>query len=243
MIQFFTTITSIILFAVSLFGQNEINIYDQTKELLDEFKLKHVSPPKRDSSLNHRIGELLLDEMDDRGFYYLKFDSTLIMETKYFDSEGLSRQLDFLLRKIYKNYHERIEYVARTFENIYSQGSKYADQGMLHFGGTKQKYKDDYPALLKKWKRYIAYNTYLKIFDNLDPEIITDKNATLKIFPTYWDMVVDEEKCSLEEYDLSYEDFCEVFLECIAKSHDPHSSYFTYMEAMDFLKSLSWTKP
>lgn len=220
------------------FGQNT-TIYDRAKELLDEFKNRHVNPPKQDTTLNIRIGELLLDEMDDKGFYYLKFDSTLIMETKYFTSTGLSKTLDFQLRKIYKNYHERIEYVAKTLENAYGKGAEFTEMGKIHFGGKHQKYKDDYPALLNKWKRYLAYNTYLKIFDNLEPEIITDKNKTLQVFPKYWDMTVDEEKCSLTDYDLSYEDFCDVFLETIAKAHDPHSSYFTYQESYDFFKSLS----
>ncbi|MCB0478244.1 MAG: hypothetical protein KDC84_08780 [Crocinitomicaceae bacterium] len=217
----------------------EGNIYDRAKDLLDEFNEKHVAPPARDSVFSIRIGELLLDEMDDRGYFYLKFDSTLIMETKFFDEQGLSKTLDFHLRNIYKNYHERIEYVGKALENLKAKGSEYTEFGELYFGKGNQRYKDDYPALLGKWKRYIAYSTYLKIFDVVEPKIMTDKNATLRLFPKYWDMVVEDETCGLDDYDLSYEDFCNVFLECIAKAHDPHSSYFTYQESTDFFNSLS----
>ncbi|MEZ4938102.1 MAG: S41 family peptidase [Crocinitomicaceae bacterium] len=232
------TISIIFFVALPIFSQDR-NIYDRAKDLLTEFNEKHISPPSRDSLFSLRIGELLLDEMDDRGYFFLDFDSVLIMETKYFDEEGLSKTLDFHLRNIYKNYHERIEYVAKTFENLAGKGDEYNDFGELTFGKRKKRYQEDYPALLSKWKRYVAYSTYLRIFDNVEPKIMMDKNATLRIFPKYWDEVVADETCGLNDYDLSYEDFCNVFLECIAKAHDPHSAYFTYEESTDFFNSMS----
>lgn len=177
--------------------------------------------------------------MDDRGFFYLQFDSLLILETPYFDGEGLSKTLDFHLRKIYKNYHERIQYVSKTFESLKGKGQEYTDFGEIHFRKGGQNYKDDYPALLNKWKRYLAYSTFLKLFDHVEPDVLVDRNACLKLFPKYWDMTLEEEVCGLEDYDLSYEDFCDVFLECIAKAHDPHSSFFTYQESIDFFNSMS----
>jgi carboxyl-terminal processing protease len=214
-------------------------IYNRTKEIVGEFSDAHVQPLKMDSTFNERLGTLLLNEMDDRGYFFLKFDSITIMQTKYADNEGITKTLDFKLRGIHKNYLERIKYVRNTFNNMKDQGAKYTEFGRIYFDGSPSTYKKDYPELLRKWKSYLTYITYLKIFETVDPKIMVNKDSTHAIFPKFWNQTIDEEYCSLNDYDLSYEEFCNVFLECVTKSYDPHSSFFTYEESMDFFNSIS----
>ena len=226
--------------SLHLIAQPDHNIQKKATEVLTQFKNHHYLPPKIGPAFNSRIGELLLIELDKKGFFFLREDSTLIMETSFLDSVGIHKELDSTLNHIYNLYLSRIEFVRQQLELLKNKGEDHFSLGRIYFSGKgPSSYKEDDDELLKKWKRYMIYSSYMNLFDLEDSLTIHTKDSTHAKFPKYWNETVEKEFCSLTDYDLDYEEFYSVFLECLAKAHDPHSSFFTYEESNDFFNSIT----
>lgn len=230
-----------IILLIPLFSVGQSDIYERADEMLAQFKAKHYLPPDYDSAFALRVGEVLLDELDSKGFFFMEEDSLLIMSQPYTNSNGLNTDLDKLLKEVHKTYMERVDYMKVELKKFLGKGSENIESGKIYYSGPNKPkpFKSDYQELLNRWRTFLVYSTYMNLFDLEDSIRVNNIDSCHTVYPKYWDDAVNEEICSLEDYDLTYEEFCDIFMDCLAKAHDPHSTFFTYEETNYFISSIS----
>lgn len=219
---------------------------DRSKKLFDVIQLYHFNDVDLNDSTSSFIFDRFLEEMDPSGMIFLQEDITKLSAFRYkIDDEIKGKKVEFfaLFADLFKErllesrtYHDQVS--AMKLDFLKEESVDLDDDAFFAYCETKEQ-------LSEKWRLWTKYSILEEIFDY--EYVDSADSAPVDSLLQY----VDEIRASIfegEEYyikgflenPIGYEAHLGTFyLNAIANSFDPHTTYFSPVEKEKFEDELS----
>ncbi len=207
----------------------------------------HYHPLPLNNELSRRTYHNFLEISDPWGFYLLPQDLEELSSFQFKLDEEISNKSCTFTSKMALLFKERISQADSLVNSILNQNFDFQRKETLFINyskktKTKQNSKETH---YEKWRKYLKHSIIRQIYSDLDDSTAnTIKYAEFyKKIPDAKDKIRTRINCSLEKKANPKEGLPQImhsiFMESIALSYDPNSSYFTQDDNDWFISSLS----
>lgn len=212
---------------------------------LNSLGTRHFSPLAIDDVFSERVYGEFLDSLDPRKLFFTETDISILSEFR--DdvdndlNEGDSRFFDAAITL----YEARVLEVKAFYKSILKEDFDYSLDESFQSDPKKRDYVTDEGELRVFWRSYIKYLLMLAVFDDRgNGEENTEKVDGFTFSPKVLKKAQKKVKTNLSRrFDRLLKDVRESgfhrFINSIASSFDPHTSYFPPEDKEDFDISLS----
>lgn len=218
----------------------------QSNAIYNTVKRYHYAPIPLDDDFSKSVFENYLNEIDPGGYYFLNSD---IEELKQFETSidnEIEEKSDAFFKKSAELFKVRLKAVDSLIHVLESTKFDLTKDEVLSFADTDYPdYLDDYNQLKERWRKWIKYSIIDELFMNdyfEDPLNETVSNLLTKVEEAKKD-AFDYEYYGIKSYlehPAGYTKFLATFyLDAIATTFDPHTTYFSDVERENFVEDLS----
>lgn len=229
-----------LLFLVSLFTgfRTNANTDPKDKVLLTILKYVltqgHYEPQQIDDAFSVKVYDEFLERLDPSKRYFLQsdIDEFSVYKTKI-DDQINNEDLSFFFL-VYERFMQRTEESKVYYKEILANKFNFEVIETLELDPEKLSYAKSKNELMNVWKKQLKYNALTRLYDK-----ISDEEDKFKTDSTYVKKPIDALEIDVREatltsmddlYDrideLTYSDWFSTYVNCIAESFDPHTTYF-----------------
>jgi len=230
-----------LLFIVSLFTsfQTTANTDPKDKVLLTILKYvlvqAHYEPQQIDDAFSVKVYDKFLERLDPSKRYFLQSDINEFAAYKTkIDDQINNEDLTFFFL-VYERFVQRTEESKTYYKEILANKFNFGISGeTLNVDSDKTPYSKSKNELVNLWNKQLKYNVLTRLYDK-----ISDEDDKYKADSTYVKKPIDKLEIEAREatlssmndlYDrieeLTYSDWFSTYVNCIAESFDPHTTYF-----------------
>ena len=243
---------ALILLSVSVLGQPISCFCDQTKALIQTLEKNHYQAIPVGEQLTLRAYRLFLQTLDPHGLYFIASDtSTLSACKKDFFERNNNESCSSAFSKISALYHHRLVEADLLINQMLLAPFNFNVNDSIYFDENERlNFAQDKKMLKHGWVRWLKYEalTYLFSPDSTnDMPFEKTNHVLLQKEPEIRNKIKVKEKRYIKrilEHPDGFENYvATAFLNAVASSFDPHSSYFSPAEKRNFESSLSTDAP
>jgi carboxyl-terminal processing protease len=243
---------ALILLSDNALGQSDTNFCEQTKLLIQTLEKYHYQPIPIGRQLSQRAYVLFLQAIDPHGLYFTASDTaTLLACKKDFFGEANNQPCNSTFPKICSLYRHRLEEADSLIGKLLKSPPDFTVNDSIYFGeNAKLYFAKDKEMLKKGWVKWLKYEalTYLFSPDSTNDEPFSKTSPELlRKEPEIRNKIKVKEKRYIKrilEHPDGFENYvASAFLNAVAASFDPHSSYFSATDKQNFESSLSTNAP
>jgi carboxyl-terminal processing protease len=205
---------------------------------------KHVAPVGCNNELSNRVFSIFIESTDPGGLIFLESDIDQFGGYKNDIDNQIEKGSTEFLDLVTSRYIERLSQVDSILKTINVLELGFLEKTEINFNKDGEiLYSQTLPELKIEWTKSIKYDM-LQLMYSTFPNISFNEDSIKKVIDFVGPKVQAENDCWLFSYGLGDEKYIKdmmtyEFLDAIAKSYDPHSSYFTEDIKEEFDVSLS----
>jgi carboxyl-terminal processing protease len=240
--------STFIILTVCASGQATDRFCEQNKSLLHILENKHYKPIAIGGELSSRTYKLFLQALDPHGLYFVAPDTNILSLCKkniLEDPENADCKITF--QKICTLYHQRLKEADTLISLILQKPFDFALTDSIYFGDNeKLTLARDQQMLKRGWIKWLTYEALLYLFS---PDSANDKpfaknnQVILRKEPEVRNKLKVREKRYIRRILNNPDGFenyvASAFLNAVAGSFDPHSSYFSPSDKRNFESAIS----
>jgi carboxyl-terminal processing protease len=206
-------------------------------------KYQHYQPLEINDSFSQRVYTLFLNQLDENKLFFHAKDLDRLSKYTYKIDDEVRARTYTSVDDIIATYMERIA-TAQTYSNeVFSNKIHLNQNRVFEIPDKNRKESKNTKELRQYWK---DYNTFLVMENYVRKMINQEKSVRLegdsfvpKPLDSLMNQAVLEVKKNQKEWfkrllRLKDKDYFDMFVNCIAMSYDPHSSYFPPRQKEDF---------
>ncbi|MBN1501511.1 MAG: carboxy terminal-processing peptidase [Spirochaetes bacterium] len=224
---FVMIITSfIIILSFSCASKSEGLVRDDVKLLINAFLKAHVSENSFNDKISERTLDNLINSLDPMKMFFMKSDITEFAKYKTeLDDDFKAENYDFL-ETITNRYLKRFDEKMTTVKSLLKNDYDFTIDEYLDINTDETDYPDTEAQAAERWRKYIKFQmlNYINIGKS-------QEEAKDKIRKRY-DITEKDVKAQNDS------DMYANFVNAVAMSLDPHTSYMTPEENQDFQISM-----
>lgn len=213
-----------------------------------EIEGQHYNPIQVDDKFSERVFNLFLNRIDINKKFFMKPDIQKLAAFKYLiDDEVHNGQLRFF-DVADSIYLVREAQVKKYYPDILASPFDFTQNESFESDGKKMEYAADTNALKESWRKYLKYQTLIRLADMIDSrDKAMEKSDTAKKDTTYLgktDAQLEAIARSkvLKNLNDSFnpqnaadrDDRMNLFLGCMANVQDPHTEFFPPVDKQNF---------
>ncbi|MDF1517228.1 MAG: carboxy terminal-processing peptidase [Lutibacter sp.] len=229
-----------LLFVFSLFTSFQTNATNDPKDKVLLTILKyvlvqgHYEPQQIDDAFSIKVYDDFLEKLDPSKRYFLQsdIDEFSVFRTKI-DDQINNEDLSFFFL-VYNRFTQRSEESKIYYKEILANKFNFETVETLELDPEKVPYAKTKNDLINIWNKQLKYNALTRLYDK-----ISDEEDKLKADSTYAKKPTDSLEIEVREAtltsmndlyeridELTYSDWFSTFINCIAETFDPHTTYF-----------------
>lgn len=229
-----------LLFVLSLLTsfQTTANTDPKDKILLTILKYVlvqgHYEPQQIDDAFSVRVYDEFLERLDPSKRYFLQsdIDEFSAYKTKI-DDQINNEDLTFFFL-VYERFMKSTEESKTYYKEILANKFNFQVSETLEIDPEKIPYPQTKNDLVNQWNKQLKYNALTRFYDK-----ISDEDDKYKVDSTYVKKSMDSLEIEVREAtltsmndlynridELTYSDWFSTYVNCIAESFDPHTTYF-----------------
>ncbi|WP_192821580.1 carboxy terminal-processing peptidase [Rufibacter sp. LB8] len=213
-----------------------------TKVLMQGLSSAHYSPEKLDDDFSKKAFALYLERLDSNKKFLLQSDVDQLKayQTQLDDEfkNGSFKFFDLSMTLFQKRLKEAESY----YKEVLAKPFEFDKDETIEVKSEKLKFATSQAALKEEWRKYLKYQTLIRVADALDTQQKADTAGNKEPKKTQSVMEADARKKIQESYDelfkrmgqLEKEDWRSTYLNSFANIYDPHTEYFAPKEKEDF---------
>ncbi len=238
---------SIIIFCISLPGICQTTtVAERSKLLFDVIATNHYTSPGIDDSSSSFIFDSFLETLDPGGMFFIKEDIEKFEAYRYsIDDDVKFGKMEFF-SLFAETYKTRLNAALEHLDEIEQMEFDFLKDEKVNFGnGEIYKPSASEEELKDKWRLWAKYSILEEIFDYdyLENPTEAPLDSLLQHVNDARDYVFKDERFYIKNFlenPNGFESYLGTFyLDAIASSFDPHSSYFSPVEKQKFQDDLS----
>jgi carboxyl-terminal processing protease len=195
----------------------------------------HYEPQEIDDAFSVKVYDDFLDRLDPSKRYFLKsdIDEFSAYKTKI-DDQINNEDLSFFFL-VYERFVKRTEESKTYYKEILANPFNFGISGeTLNIDSENTPYSKTKNELVNLWNKQLKFNSLTRFYDK-----ISDEDDKLKADSTYVKksmdaLEIEARKATLSSMndlyeridELTYSDWFSTYINCIAESFDPHTTYF-----------------
>ncbi|HEY4789135.1 MAG TPA: carboxy terminal-processing peptidase [Bacteroidales bacterium] len=233
-------------------SQSPLNYCTEERLLLHALETFHYQPVPIGSQLTERTYKLFLETLDPHGLYFIVSDTAILSSCKTEMIEKNNAHLcEDCFTKISDLYRERLIEADSVISDVLQTPLTFTSNDSIYFGETENiNFAKDKKTLRNGWKRWLKYQALLYLFSpdstNDNPFLRKDSQILKKETEVINKIKIREQRFinRILNSPQGFSNYvASAFLNALAASFDPHSSYFSPSEKQDFESSLSPDAP
>ncbi|MDO9273996.1 MAG: carboxy terminal-processing peptidase [Lutibacter sp.] len=194
----------------------------------------HYEPQQIDDAFSVKVYEEFLERLDPSKRYFLQsdIDEFSAYKTKI-DDQINNEDLTFFFL-VYERFMQRTEESKTYYKEILANKFNFEVKETLEIDPEKLAYPKTKNDLVNLWNKQLKYNALTRLYDK-----ISDEEDKFKADSTYVKKPTDSLEIEVREAtltnmndlyeridELTYSDWFSTFVNCIAETFDPHTTYF-----------------
>lgn len=194
----------------------------------------HYEPQQIDDAFSVKVYEEFLERLDPSKRYFLQsdIDEFSAYKTKI-DDQINNEDLTFFFL-VYERFMQRTEESKSYYKEILANKFNFEVKETLEIDPEKLAYPKTKNDLVNLWNKQLKYNALTRLYDK-----ISDEEDKFKADSTYVKKPTDSLEIEVREAtltnmndlyeridELTYSDWFSTFVNCIAETFDPHTTYF-----------------
>ena len=194
----------------------------------------HYEPQQIDDAFSVKVYDDFLERLDPSKRYFLQsdIDEFSAYKTKI-DDQINNEDLTFFFL-VYERFMKRTEESKTYYKEILANKFTFEAKETLEIDPEKIAYPKTKNDLVNIWNKQLKYNALTRLYDK-----ISDEEDKLKADSTYVKKPVDSLEIEVREAtltsmndlyeridELTYTDWFSTYVNCIAETFDPHTTYF-----------------
>lgn len=194
----------------------------------------HYEPQQIDDAFSVKVYDEFLERLDPSKRYFLQsdIDEFSAYKTKI-DDQINNEDLTFFFL-VYERFMQRTEESKTYYKEILANKFNFEAKETLEIDPEKIAYPKTKNDLVNIWNKQLKYNALTRLYDK-----ISDEEDKLKANSTYVKKSVDSLEIEVREAtltsmndlyeridELTYTDWFSTYVNCIAETFDPHTTYF-----------------
>jgi len=239
-----------IIFLITIFlfsgiksnGQYETKKINQIISVLEKI---HVDPVGINDTLSNRIFNNFISSLDPGEFIFLEEDITSF--NKYKDSlDDQIKANDFpFLTLVGNRYKKRLSQIDSIAKVVINKELVFSNKDTITFNASNEvDYKKTLSELTIKWENWVKYRILKYLYSSTPTLNISNKDSVTIALKRGSEKIKEEIECIVDSYEFEDESYFNYaflgdFLDAVALSYDPHSSFFTEEAKASFDNSLS----
>lgn len=224
------------------YGQYSTEKINQIVSVLEKI---HIAPLGINDTLSNRVYKKFIESLDPGEFIFLTKDIKLFEIYKdSIDDQINSKKYPFL-NLVGNIYIKRLYQIDSLVSILLEKDLSFSKLDTVTFNSTsKTNYKSSLKSLSKKWENWMKYKVLQNLYSTYPTLTISNKDSLAICLKHSVKKIKEETKCIIDPYSIEnkerieYSILCE-FLDAIALSYDPHSTFFTDEAKTSFDNSLS----
>ena len=232
---------------VSSFAQSETLCGKQSHAIWSLVKKYHYAPRPLNDELSAEIIDSYINMIDPGGYYFLQQDIDELYTYKdSVDDQVMAKKATFFERSaaLFKIRLSAVDSIITTLE---AAPVDYQKEEVLSYAEADfPDYANDYDDLKERWRKWLKYTTLDELFwggDYVDDALTASIDELLSQCETARKNVIAFERFEIKSYlqhPAGYENYlATLYLDAIATSFDPHTTFFSMIEKENFESDLS----
>jgi carboxyl-terminal processing protease len=218
----------------------------QSYAIYSTVKRYHYAPIPLDDVFSKAVFESYLNEIDPGGYYFLTSDIEQLKQFETSIDNEIESKSDAFFQKSAELFKIRLKAVDSLIHTLESSKFDLTKDEVLSFADADYPdYVDNYVQLKERWRKWMKYSIIDELFVNdyfEDPLNESVSNLLTKVEDAKKD-AFDYEYYNIKSYlghPAGYTEFLATFyLDAIATTFDPHTTYFSDVEKENFEEDLS----
>ncbi len=215
---------------------------DYAKSVISKIESIHIAPKEKNADFSSYIFDNFIEYIDPRKKYFTSVELQQLEQYKATLFDDLNGACEFV--NLTSNlYYDKIVRADSILNKI--NLTKLLDgHNSVRFGGLPTPRAASIKDLVSRWEKIIGYDVLYAVFDAYSTDGKLKEDSTNYYINTITKTVISREKCKLSSFiSKDKEAFkayvWDTFLDALATSYDPHTSYFSMSENNLFEQSLS----
>lgn len=193
----------------------------------------HYEPQDINDAFSEQVFYSFLESVDPAKRYFIKsdIDEFTIFKTRI-DDQIKVENISFYTM-VQERLQQRMEESKKYYKDILAQPFDFNVDETIDVDFEKQPYAANQNELINVWKKQLKHNTLVRLHEKLEEEIDKKKNDSLYVSKTFAELEIEARESTLKnmnEYfdfmdDLDHTDWFSNYINSIAESFDPHTTY------------------
>ena len=232
--------------AISVYCQPTSLVGSQSHAIMRTVNTYHYSPPEFNDSFSLDVFDGFISSLDGGGFYFLQADIQRFEKHKYQIDDQIKSKTSSFFDEVIAVYKIRLLAADSLLNLLENEKPDYSLNEVLSYK------PEDYPdyvtslsELKERWRKWLKYSTLDELFNGdyyENPLEETNESLLSKIHIARKD-AFDYEKYEIKSFlenPSGYENYLSVYyLDVIALTCDPHTSFFSARDRDEFVEELS----
>ena len=199
----------------------------------------HYDPQPINDKFSEKLFDLYLDRIDWGKRYMTQEDIDKLEMYRYdLDNEAQEGNYEFFDLS-YEMLNANLEKTENFYKEILAQPFDFNKEETIEFDSEKRDFEKDDAALKDYWRRYLKYQTLIRLVDKLEAQEKVGEETEIKSFE---DLEKESREDVLEVFNTTYErmkktkrsERLSFYLGTIAQIFDPHSDYLAPLDREEF---------
>lgn len=220
-------------------NKNEVLV----RAVMQGLNTAHFKPEKVDDAFSKKVYDLYLKRLDYNKKYFTQADiAQLNKYERQLDDQVKQGSFEFLDASM-KLFNERLDETEKYYKEILSKPFDYTVEEKIETNPDKISFPADKAALRETWRKYLKYQTLIRLNDRLEEQETASKSKEGKQAAKSMAAIEAEAREKVKEsYDeqfrrmrqMDQEDKLSLFMNAIANAYDPHTTYMPPKEKAAF---------
>ncbi|WP_231402671.1 carboxy terminal-processing peptidase [Hymenobacter guriensis] len=208
----------------------------------------HYQPEKIDDNFSKRVFDLALKRVDYNKMFLLQTDVARLRKYQTSIDDQVRAGTHEFLDVTSQLIEQRTREAQTLYRDILSKPFDFTVEESVETDSDKLTFPVDKAAQREQWRKYLKYETMLRMSEMMDAQTKKDPKATTpEPVRTPAEMEAEARKRVLKNYDDKFSDILQtdandrfaLYANAIANTYDPHTEYFAPRDKADFDLSMT----
>lgn len=228
----------LLLFSKELFAQYNTDACVTLSKINSLIKEFHYKPKPINDSLSANVFNNFIKTLDERNNLFLESEITSLKKHKYkLDDYSKNINCSFL-NEFFATYQKAVARQARVIESIKNEKFPLSSNDIMKTSKKVLPYFKTEEELKKYYKKRMLFDVLNEI-----TRISSNKDSLIAVFQSVSEIskqkTFNDYNCINDNFNLSREDFYNLYLNTYCSYFDPHTNFFSNNGKSNFLSSVS----
>jgi carboxyl-terminal processing protease len=227
-----------LLLSKGLIAQSETNACKTLSKINALVKEFHYKPKPINDSLSVYVFTHFLKALDNRNDLFLESEINNLKKLKYKLDDNIVRSNCSFLNEFYITYQKAVNRHTTIIETLKKESFPLSSPEIIRSYKTATPYLKTEEDLKKINKKRMLFDVLSEIAQSS-----SNKDSLIAVFPSISknikQKIFDDYTCEATKYNLTTEEFNNLFFTVFCSYFDPHTEFFSTNQKSDFLSSVS----